>query len=153
MRKSLLILIVLCAAAFAGTAFAQEHWTEGPVWSCSGYRTVPGKADDYLKYLRENFVATTAEAKAQGLILDSKVFTKMPANAEDWDVMICNLHPSYGKALDYNPDADAKMKAIQAKHYKTTDEKQQDALTAKRFEMRTYLWTRTFREVNLRPIQ
>ena len=152
MRKSLLILIVLCAAAFAGTAFAQEHWTEGPVWSCSAYRTAPGQFDSYMTYLRENVVPMTAEAKAQGLVLDRKIFTQMPTNADDWDVMVCNLQPSFGKAMDYNADNDAKMKAIQAKHFKTPDEKQQEAVTAKRIEMRRYLWTRAFREINLRPM-
>jgi hypothetical protein len=152
MRKNLLVVIALLAGALTGTAFAQEHWTEGPVWSCSAYRTMPGQMDDYMTYLRENFVPTTAEAKAQGLILDRKVFTQMPTSADDWDVMICSLYSSFGKAMDYNADNDAKMKAIQAKHYKTPDEKQQEAMSAKRLEMRKYLWTRAFREINLRPM-
>ena len=97
-------------------------------------------------------VPTTADAKAQGLILDRKVFTKAPTSADDWDVMICSLYPSYGKALDYDADVDAKMKAIQAKHYKTPDEKQQEAMSAKRLDMRTFLWVRNFREINLRPM-
>ena len=80
------------------------------------------------------------------------VCRQMPTNADDWDVMVCNLQPSFGKAMDYTADNDAKMKAIQAKHFKTPDEKQQEAVTAKRIEMRRYLWTRAFREINLRPM-
>ncbi len=36
-----------------------------------------------MKYLRENLVPTTADAKAQGLILDRKVFTKAPTSTPD----------------------------------------------------------------------
>jgi hypothetical protein len=150
--KKLLVTLVLLAGACSGAALAQENFTVGSVWSCAAYRTNPGQTDDYLKYLRENLVPTTAEAKAQGLILDRKVFTQMPASADDWDVLICSLYPSYGKALDYDADVDAKMKAIQAKHYKTPDEKQQEAMSAKRLEMRKFLWSRVFREINLRPM-
>jgi hypothetical protein len=150
--KKLLVTLVLLAGAVSGAALAQENFTNGPVWSCAAYRTTPGQADDYMRYLRENLVPTTADAKAQGLILDRKVFTKAPTAPDDWDVMICSLYPSYGKALDYDADVDAKMKAIQAKHYKTPDEKQQEAMSAKRLDMRTFLWVRNFREINLRPM-
>lgn len=152
MGKRLLVTFVLLAGTVSGAALAQENFTNGPVWSCAAYRTNPGQADDYMKYLRENLVPTTADAKSQGLVLDRKVFTKAPTAPDDWDVMICSLYPSYGKALDYDADVDAKMKAIQAKHYKTPDEKQQEAMSAKRLDMRTFLWVRNFREINLRPM-
>ncbi len=32
------------------SAAAQEHWTEGPVWECSSYRTNPGQFDTYMKW-------------------------------------------------------------------------------------------------------
>ena len=39
--------------AFASIpAVAQEHWTEGPVWECTTYRTNPGMFDAYMKYIR-----------------------------------------------------------------------------------------------------
>ena len=53
-------MLVLLDGTCAGTALAHEHWTAGPVWSCSACRTAPGQADDCVKDLRENFVPASA---------------------------------------------------------------------------------------------
>lgn len=151
MRKLIVTVAVVCLAS-AGVALAQEHWTEGPVWSVSFYRTAPGHFDDYMKYLRTHYIVTTGEAKKQGLILDSKVFVKTPNDANDWDVAIATLFSSYGKALDYNQADDAKSKAIQSQHWKTPDLDKQREMTAPRFEMRKALGTTYTREVTLRPM-
>jgi hypothetical protein len=45
------------------------------------------------------------------------------------------------------------MKKIQEKHYKTSDEDKMDEMTSKRFGMRTYMGTKYFREVTLKPLQ
>ena len=120
MKRAWILGAAVCLAA-AGAARAQEHWTEGPVWNITFYRTNPGHFDDYLKYLRTHVLPTTTEAKKQGLILDSKIFVKQARNAQDWDIAIATLHPSYGKALDYNAENDEKSKAIQAQHWKTKE--------------------------------
>jgi hypothetical protein len=151
MRRGM-VLAGLCLLIGIGNVVAQEHWSEGPVWACSAYRTKPGKSDDYLKYLRENFVPTTDEAKKQGLIIDRKVFVQTPREANDWDVMICSLFPSYGKAMDFNAADDSKWKAIQAKQLKTPDEDKQKEMTARRFEMREFIGTSYIREVALKPL-
>jgi hypothetical protein len=147
--------IGLVAAALACTsvsALAQEHWTEGPVWECSAYRTNPGQFDTYLKWLRSHSLVTTAEAKKQGLIQDHKVFVKPPQDANDYDVLICSLYPSFAKALDFNQADEDKFDAIQSKHWATADEDKQRAQSAPRLEMRKYLGTTYVREVTLRPI-
>jgi hypothetical protein len=149
MKTMLLAVGCVFVTSLAG---AQEHWTEGPVWSCSAYRTKQGQEDNYFRYLRQNFAPPSAEAKKQGLILDSKIFVQTPARADDWNVMICSLFPSYGKAMDYDADADKKSKAIQAQHWKTTDEEKQREMSAKRFEMRDFLGTSYVREVTLKPL-
>ena len=136
----------------APTVFAQEHWTEGPVWEVSFYRTKQGHFDDYMKYLRTHYLPQTAESKKQGLILDTKVFVKDPTSPNDWDVCIATLHSSYGKALDYSKEDEDKSDAIAAKHFKTEDEKKQDEQTTPRFEMRDFIGSQYVREVNLRPM-
>jgi hypothetical protein len=40
-----------------------------------------------------------------------------------------------------------------SKHYKTTDENKMREMTANRFEMRTYIGTKYFRDVTLKPLQ
>src|SRR5262245_27058119 len=61
---------VLAAALLASAsvpAAAQEHWTEGPVWECTSYRTNPGMFDTYIKYIRANAIPVYEEMKKAGL--------------------------------------------------------------------------------------
>jgi hypothetical protein len=135
-----------------GVAVAQEHWTEGPVWEISFYRTTSGHFDDYLKYLRQNVLPQNEESKKQGLILDQKVFVKDPTGPEDWDIAIATLQKNMA-ALDYNAEIDKKGKAISEKHYKTADQDKQREMAKPRLDWRTYLGTQLVREVNLKPIR
>ena len=59
MKKFIVTVAVVCLAS-AGIAVAQEHWTEGPVWAVSFYRTTPGHFDDYMKYLRTHSFLRTS---------------------------------------------------------------------------------------------
>ena len=150
--KRRLVMAAMGLLFTVGAAIAQEHWTEGPVWTVSTYRTEPGKFDEYMKYLRSNAVPVVAEEKKQGLILDFKIFVKAPSSPSDWDVAIATLQPSYGKALDFNQSDADKIKAIQAKHWKTTDEDKQREMAANRLAMRKAVGTDFVREVNLKPM-
>jgi hypothetical protein len=150
MKKTTIGLLV-AGSLFATVAVAQEHWTEGPVWECSAYRTNPGQFDAYLKWLRSHALVTSGEAKKQGLILDNKVFVKPPRDQNDWDVLICNQYPNFAKALDFNQADEDKFDAIIAAHWGTPDEDQQLTKTAPRLELRKYLGTDYSREVTLRP--
>ena len=146
----------LAAAAllFASSmAVAQEHWTEGPVWECSAYRTNPGQYDTYLKWIRAHSEKINAEAKKQGLIVDYKAFVTAPSGPDDHDVLFCTLHSNYGKALDYNQGDDDKFDAISAAHWSTADEDKQAEMSSPRLEMRKYLGTTYDREVTLRPAE
>lgn len=150
MRRALILAGVLCLLA-VGIGFAQEHYTEGPVWVVEFYRTTPGHWDDYMQYLRETWLPTSTEAKKQGLVLDFKVYLKDPTGPQDWDVAFATLHANFAK-FDYNKGDEDKWKAISAKHYKTEDEKKQREMTEKRLKMRDYLGTSYMREVSLKPI-
>jgi hypothetical protein len=135
----------------AGVATAQEHWTEGPVWEVSFYRTTDGHFDEYLKYLRQNVLTQNAEAKKAGLVLDDKIFVKAPTGPGDWDIAFATLYKNFA-ALDFSADNDAKFKAIAEKQYKTADEDKQREMIAPRLEWRTYLGTQIVREVSLKPL-
>jgi hypothetical protein len=153
MKRFIAFVVVMVYAFLPSTAPAQEHWTEGPVRQVSLYRTKPGKFDDYMKYLRANFLPPQEEAKKQGLIVDFQVMVKTPQNREDWDVGIVIIHQNFGKALDFNQGDADKMKAIAAKHYGTPDEEKQRDVAAKRLDMRDYVGTNYIRVVNLRPMK
>ncbi len=149
-RIGLAAAVLACASV---PAVAQEHWTEGPVWECSAFRTLPGQFDNYIKYIRANTEKMDAEAKKQGLILDFKTFVKVPKDANDYDVEFCTLYPSFAKALDFNQGDNDKFDAIAAAHYGTSDDDAQAGKSAPRLEMRTFLGTVFVREVNLRPAE
>jgi hypothetical protein len=147
--------IGLAAAVLAfasATAVAQEHWSEGPVWECSSYRSNPGMFDTYMKYIRTHAIPVYEESKKAGLILDYKSFVKTPSSPDDWDFMLCQAYSSFGRALDYSQADQDKADAISAKHWATTDQDKQQALSNPRLEMRRFLGTTIFREVNLKPI-
>ena len=150
MKRLYLVAVMLCLTVPG--ALAQEHYTEGPVWACSALRTKPGHFDDYMKYLRQNFLPQREEAKKAGLILDRKIYIKVPENPTDPAVLICTLFTSFGKALDFNAGDDAKAKEIAAKHFKTADEQKQREMVANRFTFRDALGTSYYREVSLKPM-
>lgn len=150
MKRLCLAAIVSCVVA--PVSLAQEHFTDGPVWECNNYRIKEGHFDDYMKYLRQNFVPQTQEAKKAGLIMDQKVYLHVPANPTEPDVVFCALHASFAKALDYNADDETKGKSIAAKHFSTADEQKQRDMSAKRFAFRDFLGTSYYREVSLKPM-
>jgi len=149
--KTRLSLAAAFCLVLAGAASAQEHFTEGPVWECSGYRTKPDQGNNYLKYLRENSLPQQEERKKAGLILDWKIFFQTPTSPTDPDVVICTLHSSFAR-LDYNAGDDAKSKEISAKHFKTSDDQKQLDMIAKRLAMRDFMGTSLYREVKLKPM-
>jgi len=153
LRRLRIALLAAAAALFTLPAPAQEHWTEGPVWVVSYYRTKPGKFDEYMRYLRGTAAVSLAESKREGLLLDSKVLVNSAiGGADDWDVALAELFPSYGKALDFNAADDAKSKALAEKRYKTPDQDKQREAIAPRFLLRDLVARKYFREVTLKPL-
>ena len=89
---------LLFALSFAFQAFAQEHYTEGPVWNVSTIRVKPGRLDDYLTALQREIKPFYEEAKRQGAVMDYKVFLKETKhNPDDWDVAIAVLYRNHAQ--------------------------------------------------------
>ncbi|MGD0164216.1 MAG: hypothetical protein ABSB39_17230 [Candidatus Sulfotelmatobacter sp.] len=85
---------------FAPSMFAQEHYTEGPIWRVTLIRVKPTHMDDYLTTLRQSTKAVYEESKKQGSIIDYKVFLKETKNnPEDWDICIAVEYRNHA-ALD-----------------------------------------------------
>ena len=73
----------------APSLFAQEHYTEGPVWRVQLIRVKPNHMDEYLTSLRQSTKPLIEEQKRQGAIVDYKVFLKETKNSpEDWDICV-----------------------------------------------------------------
>jgi len=81
----LIALLLLLAPVL----FAQEHYTEGPVWRISLVRVKPTQMDAYLTSLRQSSKPLLEEQKRQGTIMDYKIFLKeTKTNPEDWDLCL-----------------------------------------------------------------
>ena len=81
--------LVAFVLLLAPASFAQEHYTEGPVWRVSLVRVKPTQMDAYLTSLRQSSKPLLEEQKRQGLIVDYKLFLKETKNnPEDWDVCL-----------------------------------------------------------------
>ena len=109
--KKLFVLGVF-AALFVPALFAQENYTEGPVWRVSLIRVKPTHEDEYLTSLRQQSKPFIEEEKRQGLIVDYKLFLKETKNnPQDWDVCLAVEYKNHA-ALD---GIDAKLEAIRDK--------------------------------------
>jgi hypothetical protein len=104
----LLLLLVVAVPV----VFAQEHYTEGPVWRVQLIRVKPTKMDAYLTSLRQSTKPLIEEQKKQGMITDYKVFLKQTKNGpEDWDICVAIQYKNWA-ALD---GAAAKGEAVRDK--------------------------------------
>ena len=96
MKKLIWTLAVV--TLFTLGAFAQEHYTEGPVWAVTTIRVKPAHMDDYLTALRREIKPFWDEAKRQGVIMDWKVFLKETKNnPQDWDVALAVLYRNHAQ--------------------------------------------------------
>jgi hypothetical protein len=81
-----LAILLLC---FAPSLFAQEHYTEGPIWRVQLIRVKPTQMGAYLTSLRQSTKPLIEEQKRQGMIVDYKIFLKETKNnPEDWDICV-----------------------------------------------------------------
>jgi len=92
----LLGLLMMLAPA----VFAQEHYSEGPVWRIQLIRVKPTKMDAYLASLRQATKPFVEEQKKQGMITDYKIFLKQTkTNPDDWDICVAIQYKNWA-ALD-----------------------------------------------------
>jgi hypothetical protein len=92
--------LVFFLLLLAPALFAQEHYTEGPIWRVQLIRVKPTQMDAYLTSLRQSTKPLIEEEKRQGMIVDYKVFLKQTkANPEDWDIAVAIEYKNYA-ALD-----------------------------------------------------
>jgi hypothetical protein len=84
----------------APISFAQEHYTEGPIWRVQLIRVKPTQMDAYLTSLRQSTKPLIEEEKRQGVIMDYKIFLKeTKANPEDWDIAVAVQYKNHA-AMD-----------------------------------------------------
>jgi len=129
----------------APALFAQEHYTEGPVWRVSLIRVKPTQMDAYLTSLRQSSKPILDEEKRQGTIMDYKLFLKETKNnPEDWDVCLAVEYKNHA-AMD---GLTAKGEAMRDKILGGKQQGQQ--LGEKRVEMREVISSELLQEIMLK---
>jgi hypothetical protein len=152
MKLKALGLLAALALAATPLAQAQEHMTQGPVWTLDCYQINDGQGDNYLKWLRTHSVPMYEARKKAGLIVDYKVFWTDRSGPDDCDITFATLYASAASAFDYSAADDAKMDEIGKAHWGAmSDEDRQKALDS-RFTMRRYIRSSWAREVTLKPM-
>lgn len=142
--KKILIAAVF-ATLFVPGLFAQENYTEGPVWRVSLVRVKPTHLDEYLTSMRQVSKGFIEEEKRQGLIVDYKIFLKeTKTSPQDWDVCIAVEYKNHA-ALD---GLDSKMEAIRDKVL--GGKQQAHQLGEKREEIREIISDELMQEIYLK---
>jgi len=143
MKKVLFAAVLACL--FTPALFAQENYTEGPVWRVSLIRVKPNHMDEYLTSLRQVSKPFIEEDKRQGLIVDYKIFIKETQNnPQDWDLCLAVQYKNYA-AMD---GLGGKMEAIRDKVLGGKQEAHQ--LGEKREEIREIISDELLREIYLK---
>jgi len=125
--------------------FAQEHYTEGPIWRVQLIRVKPTHMDEYLTSLRQSTKPLIEEQKKQGIVVDYKVFLKETKhNPEDWDICVAIQYKNYA-AMD---GLAAKGEAVRDKILGGKAPAQQ--LNEKRAEIREIISSELLQEVFLK---
>lgn len=146
MKKCAIPILLVCLLGFAAQALAQEHYAEGPVWRVTYLSTKPGKFNDALKDIRDHFSKVYTDAKAQGLVLDFKVFLNTTSTGPtDWNIATGILYKGYS-ALD---GLAGKMDPITLKHYGSAEARTQAG--AKRADLWTTVSSALAREIIMKP--
>jgi hypothetical protein len=137
----LAVLPLLLAPAL----FAQEHYTEGPIWRIQLIRVKPTQMDAYLTSLRQSTKPLIEEEKKQGMIVDYKVFLKeTKSGPEDWDICVAIEYKNHA-AMD---GLAAKGEAIRDKILGGKAQGQQ--LGEKRAEIREIVSSELLQEIFLK---
>ena len=139
--------ILLCAlfAMFSLSLFAQEHYTQGPVWRVTLVKVKPAAMDTYMTSLRQSSKPILEEEKKQGIIMDYKVFLKSTKTSpNDWDIALAVEYKSWA-AMDGEP---GKAEAVRDKILGGKQQAQQ--LADKRVEIREVISSDLMQEIFLK---
>jgi L-rhamnose mutarotase len=129
----------------APALFAQEHYTEGPVWRVQLIRVKPNQMDAYLTSLRQSTKPLVEEQKKAGVVMDYKIFLKETKNTpEDWDICVAIEYKNHA-AMD---GLTAKGEAARDKILGSKQAAQQ--LGEKRAEIREIISSELMQEIFLK---
>ena len=145
-KKLQIVAVAALSLGIASLCSAQSDapYTEGPVWTVTMVKTKTGMTDEYLKELAKTLKGTLEEAKKQNLVLDYKILLGNPATPQDFNILIM----VESKNMAAQDNTREKFDPIARKVVGTTD--QQQAIQAKRLDIREIMGTKLMREITLK---
>jgi hypothetical protein len=141
----LCLLAAACLSSVAALAQQPRPFHNGPIWDIAFIRVHYGQQDRYLGYLAGEWKQTQETMKKAGYILDYKVITTDPHNAEDYDVILMTEFKDLA-SLEANED---KMRELEEKQLGGPQKAQAGAESRGNF--REVLGDRIGREIILEP--
>jgi len=141
-----IVALAALSLGIASPCVAQSDapYTEGPVWTVTMVKTKAGMSDEYLKELAKTLKASLEEAKKQNLVVDYKILLGNDATPQDFNILIM----VESKNMAAQDNAREKFDPIARKVVGTTD--QQQAIQAKRLDIREIIGTKLMREITLK---
>lgn len=125
---AILTFFATAPALQAQTSNTQKELKEDKIWSVEYIRTKPGQGENYKDYLAKNYVTLMNKAKEKGIIADYILLSSMPANEEDWDIMIMvavnkfadmdNMDEKFDKLITevFDPKDEARQKELKDRY-------------------------------------
>lgn len=118
-----------------------KPYTEGTIWSISLIKVKPGMFDVYMRDILPMRKKLDEEARKQGLVLSSHVFSGLSSGKDDWDVMFMDEYKNWAAFDGLNAKYDAIMKRI------VGDESKQVDMMTKRVEVREIIGEKVMQEL------
>jgi hypothetical protein len=140
-RTAALLACCLLAAVSSLAAAQEKPWTEGTVWSISMIRVKPGMFDVYMREVLPMRKKINEEAKKQGLLVSSHVFSGNANGRDDFDVMFLDEYKNWAAFDGMTAKYDAIMRNVVG-----PEDKQVQVMT-KRTEVREILGDKVMQEM------
>ena len=114
MKKPLLLLLAaVLTLSTAVTRAEDDHaYTQGPVVLVSFIRTEPGMFEDYMRYLDTTYKTLLEEFKKQGVILDYAVYSAVPRDPQDADLILTVKYKNMAAFDDLQARTDPVVKRV-----------------------------------------
>ncbi len=156
MKQTFLTLFFACIFAIGVNAQTTTPpppaTTAGPVSRVTYFEAKPGKATEFMNFLRTHSKPILDEQKKQGLIVSYGYFTQPVTNGPgDWTVGVVVTYANYADAIDFNAERQAKLDAISIGHYGSVEARTKAGDLQN--ELRTITSSKLVRAMTLNPMK
>ena len=144
MRKFVIGLAALAAAASSPAFGQQSSYKPGPMWTAARIAVQDGQFENYLDYLTKVWVSNQEYAKSQGWILDYHILSSVNPRDGEPDVILLTRFADMPSAAETERRNDLMNKHMQQ------DDHSAEAASGQRGTMRKLMGSVLYRELQKR---